>query len=406
MCFSRLPQELVDNVIAEIHDHSTLLSCTLVSHSFLAPSRVHLFSVVRVTRGNTHRFLNLLSSCPHIAKYIQTLQIPFSKYPAQLSPETFEMLPNLINVSSHGDPFGWRGLYSTQRLCLSTAIRHLTSIEKGLHMPWCLPEWASLLNTCLELTDMTVSADSGAWQGADMSALKMPAPSDGHLQLKLLKISGDPKVITPLTDWLVPAGSVDSLRRLDIDVTYSAIDYDDVDRRPKLVQGAAAFLECLTLHLDPRELSILWHLYGILICFEALTLKSPFHNLTLTDFWRLRSLCLTEGVFAIFSESIAWLSELLATATDTCSLEEIRIHHSVQQKSVLDTRTSDWLIIDQNITSDNMPRFQNLTFKCHNNWHIFDEKFIIEFRDNLEHRLPSLHARGFLHVLGRGPFTV
>ncbi|KAI0782905.1 hypothetical protein C8Q75DRAFT_785859 [Abortiporus biennis] len=45
MTLATLPQELIDHIIGEFHHHnSTLSSCSLVSRSWLAPSRYHLFS--------------------------------------------------------------------------------------------------------------------------------------------------------------------------------------------------------------------------------------------------------------------------------------------------------------------------------------------------------------------------
>lgn len=141
---------------------------------------------------------------------------------------------------------------------------------------------------------------------------------------------------------------------------------------------------------------------------KALNLNSPLHKLTLTGFPRLRSLFLSDqqGIFAISSQSLVWLSELLSTATDSCRLEEIYIRSELQMADQ-SPPASDWLIIDESFTSNMMSYFRNLTLECANKYHILREAGLVsKFQDKLEQIFPNIHARGFLHVLRRGSADV
>lgn len=129
-----------------------------------------------------------------------------------------------------------------------------------------------------------------------------------------------------------------------------------------------------------------------------MSLTSLTHRLTLTELPRLRSLNLTDGVFAEFPDSMIWLSELLATVTEPCRLEEISINHSVRLVDVTDIPQSVWLMVDKTLTSNDLPRFQNLTFKSYNKFHILDDKAILGLYEKLANNLHTLHTRGCLHV--------
>ncbi|KAJ7800350.1 hypothetical protein B0H14DRAFT_3490747 [Mycena olivaceomarginata] len=71
---ARLPQELFDAIIDEIHDKETLKACALVGSSFLPPSQRKLFRKVRLGRRSRDREAALAES-PHLASYVRHLTI-------------------------------------------------------------------------------------------------------------------------------------------------------------------------------------------------------------------------------------------------------------------------------------------------------------------------------------------
>ncbi|PBK60399.1 hypothetical protein ARMSODRAFT_1026589 [Armillaria solidipes] len=74
---SSLPQELVDRIIDEASDDTpTLQSCSLVSHTFLPRTRVHLFETIGLsTILECQKFHSLCVASPHLTAYVKNLGI-------------------------------------------------------------------------------------------------------------------------------------------------------------------------------------------------------------------------------------------------------------------------------------------------------------------------------------------
>ncbi|KAJ7032039.1 hypothetical protein C8F04DRAFT_671817 [Mycena alexandri] len=74
-----LPQELVDAIIDQVDEVTTVKSCTLVSGPFLSSAQRKLFRVARILAGRRNLSLadysHFLSESPHIASYIRDLDI-------------------------------------------------------------------------------------------------------------------------------------------------------------------------------------------------------------------------------------------------------------------------------------------------------------------------------------------
>lgn len=75
-----LPFELVDTILHQVQtDKPTLLSCALVSRSWLTRCRILLFSTLRINGGNPEqsfgRFANFIASSPHIRIKVQQLEL-------------------------------------------------------------------------------------------------------------------------------------------------------------------------------------------------------------------------------------------------------------------------------------------------------------------------------------------
>ncbi|KAF8583590.1 hypothetical protein K439DRAFT_48905 [Ramaria rubella] len=71
-----LPPELILLIIDHLHaDIHALRTCTLVSHAWLNRARFHMFRTVHLTPVNSKAFADTLSANPHVAFFIQSLNI-------------------------------------------------------------------------------------------------------------------------------------------------------------------------------------------------------------------------------------------------------------------------------------------------------------------------------------------
>ena len=79
-----LPQELIDHIIAQVADRyhwDALQQCSLVSHSFLLPSRKHLFTNIHINRATQCDKLHaVLARHPYIQSFIQYLRILYNDH--------------------------------------------------------------------------------------------------------------------------------------------------------------------------------------------------------------------------------------------------------------------------------------------------------------------------------------
>ena len=76
--YPRLPQELIERVIEySAWNERTLRACSLVSRSWVTPSRRYLFGVIRLhTHASVAAFLRLVASSPHnITSFVRKLDI-------------------------------------------------------------------------------------------------------------------------------------------------------------------------------------------------------------------------------------------------------------------------------------------------------------------------------------------
>jgi hypothetical protein len=78
-----LPQDIIDNIIAAVGDDTHLLEqCSLVSSSFLRPSRKQLFSRISIRNEQTCQGIHqLLVQNPVIQSFVRTITMDGSIYP-------------------------------------------------------------------------------------------------------------------------------------------------------------------------------------------------------------------------------------------------------------------------------------------------------------------------------------
>ncbi|KAF8519200.1 hypothetical protein JB92DRAFT_3141832 [Gautieria morchelliformis] len=76
----RLPQEMVDTILDNLHEddgRKALLACSQVCHAWLPSSQRNLFRRITfgVDGGHNHQLCQALLSSPHLAKYIRELEV-------------------------------------------------------------------------------------------------------------------------------------------------------------------------------------------------------------------------------------------------------------------------------------------------------------------------------------------
>ncbi|KAJ7174960.1 hypothetical protein C8R43DRAFT_1118992 [Mycena crocata] len=179
---SDLPQELVDKIVAEFSgDIPNLHACSLISCAFLNWSRPRLSFSVQLNARNVYNFQTLVLSSPAVAAYVCHLDIlqAYFYVPAALLPvETLVKLPNVTQLTSHCNPFGFRHLSPGQKIILTEAARRLTTVHIIIHRLWTVTEWAALLNRCPVLEELEVHAELGVSDTWD-TTLPIPLASEG-----------------------------------------------------------------------------------------------------------------------------------------------------------------------------------------------------------------------------------
>ena len=116
-----IPQDIIDSVIAAVGDDTHLLKqCSLVSSSFLLPSRKHLFSRITIKSDETcERIHQLLVQNPVFQTFVKTITL--------LNTDTF-IFPKWMNGTS---------LLAILRLpfcCLESIILHHYTWQNGSSM--------------------------------------------------------------------------------------------------------------------------------------------------------------------------------------------------------------------------------------------------------------------------------
>ncbi|KAJ7466031.1 hypothetical protein FB451DRAFT_1261631 [Mycena latifolia] len=125
-----LPQELLDAIVEEVDDRDSLQTCSLVAKSLVIASQRCLFrSLYLYTKSNharhpsptCERAYALLSSSPHLAKYVRTLTVCLAQESAEdyvPAQRLIQMLNLLSRFAVHGssDRFRW-DLLSSGLVC-------------------------------------------------------------------------------------------------------------------------------------------------------------------------------------------------------------------------------------------------------------------------------------------------
>jgi hypothetical protein len=151
-----IPQEIIDKIIDSVHDHENnlLRTYSLVSRSFLYPSRKRLFAhITLLTQAQCQCILDLLIRHPYIQSFVKSLTIIYHPNPCieDIIPAVLRLLLpvgslSTLNFKVHVSPpadhevlYDWRELSGNLRDTLFDAIHSpsLTSLKLAYisHVP-------------------------------------------------------------------------------------------------------------------------------------------------------------------------------------------------------------------------------------------------------------------------------
>ncbi|KAJ7256931.1 hypothetical protein C8J57DRAFT_1721247 [Mycena rebaudengoi] len=135
-----LPQELVNSIVDQLDDYSSLTSCALVSTSFVAPAQQAIFKSLWMRTEGSQRHPTLLEASdslaafPHLATYIHLLKIDIShlEHEIQALESIFLAVRKLERLIISGAGMRWSSIPPA----LYTAIQDIITLPSfyGLHL--------------------------------------------------------------------------------------------------------------------------------------------------------------------------------------------------------------------------------------------------------------------------------
>lgn len=149
---STIPEDVIDEILTHLHDNSsTLKHCSLVSRSFLTPSRRLLFSTVFLKESrHVDKFYLLLQRSPEISNLVSTLQIYIDRIALPTLPAVLSHVTRVrhFSIDSH-DYFTWGFLESEIResmhaLLVSNTL-HSLKLAHAFHLPTAFIRGASTI---------------------------------------------------------------------------------------------------------------------------------------------------------------------------------------------------------------------------------------------------------------------
>jgi hypothetical protein len=135
-----LPQELVNSIVDQLDDYSSLTSCALVSTSFVVPAQQAIFKSLCIHTELSHRHptplaaSDSLAAFPHLATYIRLLQFDLSHLESEVQAleSIFLAVRNLERLIISGSGMQWSFVPSALKIGIQNIIA-LPSLY-GLHL--------------------------------------------------------------------------------------------------------------------------------------------------------------------------------------------------------------------------------------------------------------------------------
>ncbi|KAJ7256937.1 hypothetical protein C8J57DRAFT_1343357 [Mycena rebaudengoi] len=135
-----LPQELVNSIVDQLDDYSSLTSCALVSTSFVVPAQQAIFKSLCIHTELSHRHptplaaSDSLAAFPHLATYLRLLQCDLSHLESEVQAleSIFLAVRNLERLIISGSGMQWSSVPSALKIGIQNIIA-LPSLY-GLHL--------------------------------------------------------------------------------------------------------------------------------------------------------------------------------------------------------------------------------------------------------------------------------
>jgi hypothetical protein len=270
-----IPPELVETIINFVSHRPTLKACTLTGPAFTIPAHRALFAEVTLSppksrchkRTPAHRFLNLLTSSPHLVPFVHSLIVECEDsvegqpwlYSDNHLQHIFPLLTKLTRVSINGrlQPdddrisakanLSWTSLSSSLRTALVSLIRSGSVVDLELGGFSRIPV-SSVIDSGSRLKKLSLLplylVDDTQVPMVD-SEEGDEAPSPNRVHLEDIKIKQSAVALRRTADWLLsPTCHLDvgQLKRLHFEVS-SLEDHHHVSRIVETCSDSLEYLE-------------------------------------------------------------------------------------------------------------------------------------------------------------------
>ncbi|TEB25741.1 hypothetical protein FA13DRAFT_1713793 [Coprinellus micaceus] len=248
-----IPPELVETIINFVSHRPTLKACTLTGPAFTIPAHRALFAEVTLSppksrchkRTPAHRFLNLLTSSPHLVPFVHSLIVE-----CEDSVEGFRSTaacnPTNDRISAKAN-LSWTSLSSSLRTALVSLIRSGSVVDLELGGFSRIPV-SSVIDSGSRLKKLSLLplylVDDTQVPMVD-SEEGDEAPSPNRVHLEDIKIKQSAVALRRTADWLLsPTCHLDvgQLKRLHFEVS-SLEDHHHVSRIVETCSDSLEYLE-------------------------------------------------------------------------------------------------------------------------------------------------------------------
>ncbi len=215
---SSLPQELVDRIIDEASDDiPTLQSCSLVSHTFLPRTRVHLFETIGLsTVLECQKFHSICIASPHLTAYVKNLGI-CTRYGGHNHPvledPSFSVVMSLLPIGQLEGlkmvKYHWDNISESSKAALSRHSFRSVVLDTNL-----VTDVDSLYTVFKGSTELDLSFEGVIGESSQFTTKAPPASGPSLVKLRLEGYC-DP-ILQSIVDTQTYPFSVNNLRSLSI----------------------------------------------------------------------------------------------------------------------------------------------------------------------------------------------
>ncbi|KAJ6598113.1 hypothetical protein DFH09DRAFT_1356468 [Mycena vulgaris] len=267
-----VPQELVEAIIHEVADPTTLAACALTSTASVTSSQRRLFQGKSIgPTGDDYEYAALmLTSSPHLGEYIRYLALDIRDVPANCVPlkAILPQIPNIerLSIVGNADPMAPMG-HLGNNPCLIDLLSRPSLKCFGLQYHHLLP--STLLLRALSSVEEVVLTH--LYIHENHSPQEMPSP--GHLR-HLTVMTDQYKSIVP---FVLHPDRLRYLRQLErLAFVYPPVPEPLHDALKRLLDACSSTLKHLELELEaPLELPALPALHSLELWIDLDLVKTP-----------------------------------------------------------------------------------------------------------------------------------